>query len=601
MFLFNVGHGEPAEVKKPRSRSAGAAEGANMARGVDENFDVDNRTRFAYLADATAERLPEGAAIVEALDMLGDAMIEQGNSDVDSATPPVYTYWSQFIDHELTAKTDRDVGTVSSIEGAPGDLNASDPAAVEAELMNRRTPAFELDAVYADGVPGVAYKKPRPKGLSDLAAKLRDGARMRIGQADPITGRTPPPNDANELARDLPRIGPLIDAGVLSEDEFDPDFAAADNFRTRAFIGDKRNDENLAVAQFHLSILRFHNAVVDWLEANETQDWANDDELFERARKVVRWTFQWLVNHDFLKRIANPLVVDQVLAARAPRYQALRDRFNEHVIPLEFSTGAYRFGHSMIRDSYDFNRNFGEGVGTSPLIPNASLELLFAFTGSASIPFPQPGGTPTLPSNWIIEWDRFTGDSPTGAGTSPSRLARKIDTRLAVPLGDLVKEPAGIFKNLAKRNLRRGYVLSIPTGQAMAAEMGVVPLSPLQIGLDVHTDVAAALDQGGFREKTPLWYYILREAELGGGEHLGPLGSVMVAETFVGVMVNDGHSYLANDANWHPGMPVPGASTQGIFDAGDQSTISDLLRFAGVMPADVGLVASGGTPSSDAA
>jgi hypothetical protein len=86
-----------------------------------------------------------------------------------------------------------------------------------------------------------------------------------------------------------------------------------------------------------------------------------------------------------------------------------------------------------------------------------------------------------------------------------------------------------------------------------------------------------------------------------GDEHLGPPGSVMVAETFVGVMFNEGHSYLANDADWHPGLPVPGASTRGIFAAGDQSTISDLLRFAGVMPADVTPVASGGARSSDAA
>ncbi len=592
MFLFDIGHGEPVRTGKTRARSAGADQGASMARGVDADFDLDNMTRFAYLADADAERLPEDASIVEALDMLGEAMIDQGSSDIDSTIPPVYTYWSQFIDHELTARTDRKVEGVSEIGGMPGDLQPQSPAKVEDELRNRRIPAFELDAVYGDGVPGSGCTMPA--GLANLAAKLRDGPYMRVGQASPIVDRTPPPNDDKALLRDLPRIGELVEQGVLAADAFDPAFAGQANFATHAFIGDKRNDENLLVAQFHTALLRFHNAIVDWLKANEEPTWADDDALFERARKIARWTFQWLVNHDFLKRVANPFVVDQTLAAKAPRYQALRDRVGAPVMPLEFSTGAYRFGHSMIRNAYDFNRNFGDGDDS--ILDEAPLNLLFAFTGNASEPFPNPGGTPTLPSNWIVEWDRFTGDSPTPVGTvSPARrFARKIDTRLALPLGDLLKEPAGIFKNLAKRNLRRGYVLSIPTGQAMAQTLGVVPLSPLQIGLDVHPDVEAALDQGGFRDRTPLWYYILREAELGGGEHLGPLGSVMVAETFIGVMANDAHSYLANDDRWHPGQPVPGASSQGLFASGEASRISDLLRFAGVMPDSIGLAASGG-------
>ncbi len=51
----------------------------------------------------------------------------------------------------------------------------------------------------------------------------------------------------------------------------------------------------------------------------------------------------------------------------------------------------------------------------------------------------------------------------------PHRAARKIDTQLAPPLDDLVNQPAGVFKHLARRNLRRGYRLNLPTAQSCAA------------------------------------------------------------------------------------------------------------------------------------
>ena len=125
---------------------------------------------------------------------------------------------------------------------------------------------------------------PRARAATlDLARKLRDGAKMRIGTAEcgaptvpgPADGSRPEPDrraagravppPANDLNRDLPRIGALLDLGVVKEDDFPENLRDSPTFRQRAFIGDPRNDENLVVAQFHLALLRFHNAVVDWL------------------------------------------------------------------------------------------------------------------------------------------------------------------------------------------------------------------------------------------------------------------------------------------------------------------------------------------------
>ena len=71
------------------------------------------------------------------------------------------------------------------------------------------------------------------------------------------------------------------------------------NIPGRALIGDARNDENVIVAQIHLLFIQFHNAVLDGLGA-APEHW---EDRFEKARKIVRWHYQWLVVHDFLPKI----------------------------------------------------------------------------------------------------------------------------------------------------------------------------------------------------------------------------------------------------------------------------------------------------------
>lgn len=71
-------------------------------------------------------------------------------------------------------------------------------------------------------------------------------------------------------------------------------------------------------------------------------------------------------------------------------------------------------------------------------------------------------------------------------------------------------------KHLARRNLRRGYQLSLPTGQALARAVGVTPLSEADLRQGSSEAVVQALSQGGFFERTLLWYYILKEASASG-------------------------------------------------------------------------------------
>jgi hypothetical protein len=569
---------------------------------VVEPEEVLFETRFDYLfpelATDPAAHLPADdpakiAAVVAGLKALGDAMVEDSlapgedplQSTGNSTIPPVYTYWGQFIDHDLTANTDRDA-EVSNITKA--DLAPLDPAFVVKNLKNLRQPTLNLDSVYGDG-PTFNPSKPTKAG------RMYDGIKLRVGKVaknpDPLPDPSNPPirgvpipPEGDDL-RDLPRIGTLIGEGVVKEEDFSENLRNKPNFRQLAFIADARNDENLIVAQLHIAFLRFHNAVVDWLQANEPNDYPrrkrSDVQLFERARQLTRWHYQWLVVNDFLKTVTLAGIADKILLG-GPKHYAPRNY--EPYMPLEFSVAAYRFGHTMVRAAYDHNRNFGR---PGNVISNASFNLLFLFTGNGSPPF--GGGTDVLPFNWIIEWDRFVDKG----SSVPDHFARKIDTRLAPPLRNMVNQgndpslppdTIAILKRLARRNLLRGYHLSIPTGQSVAAAMGVAPLSANELRLGNSGPLNQVLEDNGFVERTPLWYYVLKEAEVrANGNSLGELGSRIVCETIIGQLFNDPDSYLQRRRVWDPSkgvkLPNPGGDPR---DGDLIVTIRDFFRFAGL-------------------
>jgi hypothetical protein len=517
-------------------------------------------TPFGYLFDDLRGDFPTAhlpadspATVVASLKALGTAMVEQPGdpAGADSTIPPIITYWGQFVDHDLTANTDRDDDI--SITDLP--LTPLQPEKVVDALRNLRQPRLNLDPVYGNG--------PDFSGLPDEVPYV-DGERLRTHELS-----AGPADNVKVPGADLPRE------------------------QAKAQIGDARNDENLVVAQLHLGFLRFHNAVLDWFAANPGSP-VTGGGGFARARQLVEWHYQWITVNDFLRTVAwpgdgtGPGDVDGLLDGTIePRFAIDATTPPDEVfMPLEFSVAAYRFGHSMVRAAYDWNQNFGhprvaDPPGPFPTRPAASFELLFAFTGN--------GGaiSSTLPDNWPAEFQRFTGAQPRPAdadGAVPARFARKIDTHLAPPLADLSNEAADetslrirrILRRLAVRNLLRGYRLAIPTGQAVARSLGITPLTRDELLRGGPSPVTDALVDGGFLEDTPLWFYVLKEAEvLGKGQRLGPVGSRIVAETIIGQLRADPTSFL--NSGWDP--------TQGVTKDGEQvDTILRFLRFAGMHP-----------------
>lgn len=517
--------------------------------------------------------------------------------EVNSNIPAVYTYWGQFIDHDMTANTDRDAKVMPDVTKSP--VAPVHPDIVPRILVNLRRPTLDLDSVYGNG-PGLddGYPMPDP---GDADEGFYDGVKMRVGEnaivdldGQAIDGVKIP--DVNDFERDLPRIGPLIAAHVITEDDLPEDIRHDPKNKTLPFIGDSRNDENLILAQFHLAVLRFHNNVVDAVEADPHAYGlvnATDAEKFACVQRLVRWHYQWLVVNDYLPTVTQAGMVDKVMLGGNKFYEPLAG--GTLFAPLEYSVAAFRFGHTMVRGAYDHNRNFGRAVPPEPNLANvATFDQLFQFTGnghtidpnditkSVHNPFRHAA---TLPFNWPIEWDRMTnkGDA------NEAHFARKIDTRLVDPLHNMVnrgvepelQDDAGkpirqLLRSLAQRNLLRGYLLSIPTGQAMAKAMGIAPLTAEEIQRGNTQAVNTALVNGGFVANTPLWFYVLKEAEIReDGNSLGELGSRIVVETQIGIIRNDPSSYLnADDGPWDPSLGVR-------LESGDPIvTIRDFFNFA---------------------
>jgi hypothetical protein len=556
---------------------------------------VDEQGDFGYFVpplDAAENYLPASPATVSDLDALGnltiDAAADPEDPAPDSTIPPVLTYWGQFLDHELTARTDRESAITSVKDPHPPAMFST----VESKFRNARSPRFDLDSVYGGSPIGPGITADVVTVISGLRHPTLVN-KMRVGTA---VEPGPLPDGLDEH-RDLPRYvqvqASVRDAALrLAQASMPPaEFAKfSAGLPQRALIGDTRNDENLVVAQFHLSFLRFHNKAIDFLASHNT-GWIAD---FSSAQALTRLHYQWLIVEFYLKGVCDPAVVNRVVQDRASHFFKFRAEFDArrqstrlgNAMPLEFSVAGYRFGHSMVRAFYDYNKNFGRPGG---ILDKADLNLLFGFTGGGG----NIDGDKRLPKNWVIDWTRFVGVAPhNSADGLPARAARKIDTALAPPLGEMVKEGndetdaqlQALFKSLARRNLRRGYNLRLPTGQALHKHLkqnGAVQSAPIA---DVSTLFNSKPQLRDFLknspsklfERTPLWFYLLAEAENGGGNKLGEVGSFLVASTFVGVLLADPDSALSRGFD----------PTQSPLRMGDNTPIDSIakwMRFASVM------------------
>jgi hypothetical protein len=481
---------------------------------------VDCADRFGYMFPAgvrNATKLPFNATMQALLTQLGNLMGDAGReTGADSIIPAGYTYFGQFVDHDITLD-------VSSTIDAVQDAN---------NIRNMRTPALDLDSIYGRGpaLDPFLYRFPGG-GEPPTAVRLQLGQNRSTGTGGPLDAAN---NPATPVSFDVPRV---LNGTNTTVTEPESTFTA--------IIGDPRNDENLIVSQLHHAILKFHNRVVELLVTA-----AFSGDIFAEAKKIVTQHYQWCVVHDFLPRVCGAATVNAAISSvHTPVGSSFR-------MPAEFAMAAYRFGHSMIRNGYILNSSLPPAVST--------LVNVFAFAR-----------VPRLPvfSNWAVDFNMFFNTAhPVGASFNN---ARTIDSVLANGL-EAIPGGSGIMAVLAARNLRRGLAMGLPSGQGAANHLGITPLTAAQLTSGLPAAEVALLNSNGgiLLSKTPLWYYVLREAMvLNAGNQLGPLGGRIVAETFVRMLERDPDSFM-NTPGFTPSLP---SSAPGTF------MIADLLEFAGIL------------------
>lgn len=467
--------------------------------------------------------------------------------------PAGYTYFGQFIDHDITFDPMSSLMKQNDIDG----------------LVDFRTPALDLDNLYGRGPDDQPYM------YDDTGRKFNLNKRE-------LTGGIP----ERALTNDLPRFG------------------------ERALIGDKRNDENVIVSQLQGLFLRFHNHVAD-----KFPDFPFA-EIQRIVRWHYQWLvlFDFLpriIGKERVREILPHLLKkgheDKDNTAIYEIKPDLRF-FKWHefpFMPVEFSGAAYRFGHSMIRPIYRLSQKD---------LPNQTV--IKGLDGRKAIfaPVKDDGlnGFRIFPSDWGIEWDlffdtrskKFSSDVKNKTRVQP---AYKIDTSLVSPLRFLPEFSKknsntplpGQINSLALRNLKRGVALGLPSGQDVARFMGLIPLKDEELIVDKANtggtkDGKSIIEVGGaaFTGKAPLWFYILAEARHEWeknaanekddahknlvGTRLGAVGGRIVGEVLIGLILGDKNSFLSLDPTWKPHFGD--ISAHSVFEKFKVGDIVDLLK-----------------------
>jgi Animal haem peroxidase len=333
-------------------------------------------------------------------------------------------------------------------------------------LRNMRSPRANLEALYGGGPGGSPYLYRR-----DDPAKLLE-------------------NDG-----DLPR-----------------------NQEGIALIGDPRNDVHVFMGQLQLAFIRAHNLFVDRLR----EDGEDEGEVFDEARRALTWHYQWLIVNDFLPTLVGRELIDEVADSGPRFYRPVGEPF----IPVEFADGAYRYGHSQIRQLYQLQPD-------GPRYPVFPDLIGFCPIGDHNV-------------DWSLLFDVD--------GKPPAQRAKPMDGSLPRSLIELPQAITGAvdeaaYRSLAGRDLERGQGTGLPSGEAVARVLGAEPLTADELDLTRH----------GWEGETPLWLYILRESSARhSGDRLGEVGGRLVAEVLWGLIAADPESYLAVDPAWSPTLPARG-------------------------------------------
>lgn len=242
--------------------------------------------------------------------------------------------WGQFLDHIIT-ETEQNKNEILQVSSQlyPTFRSESiiDSTGVRQQI-NSLTPYIDASAVYGNN--------------KELAWKLRerDGTgRLRVSKTPNVVDK---------------------DNNLLPIDQETGNYIA----------GDTRAGEHILLTSMHILWVREHNYWCDKLRYKHP-DWSGD-KLYNTVRHIISGEIQSITYREFL-----PVVLgSKNLYGRSPCYKGHSKRAT---IFNEFTTAAYRFGHTLVTDNLEsrspvtgeieFSYELKDVFNESPVSPNGTL------------------------------------------------------------------------------------------------------------------------------------------------------------------------------------------------------------------------------------
>ncbi|WP_322419535.1 peroxidase family protein [Mesorhizobium huakuii] len=497
---------------------------------------------FAATEDESAIDRTKAALLDITTEMVGPS---DGLEDGDlSPTPAGFTYFGQFVFHDIV---------FSQIFGLP------QPTGKTHHLKNASSQGLDLSGLYGRGPIVDAHLYDVPDGADLTACRFPIGLPCMKDSMLPVDRKT-------VSGRDLPRI------------DMSGKFISVEGRRSpyRPLVADPRNDDNLVLSQLLCTLMCIHNRIVDLLLGGGTSDPA---EAYRRARVYLTSVYRTVIINDYLRKVLASDIWDHFFASDDFQGTGVSALETFNALPLEFTFGASRFAHAMVRQFYVVNDSSAEDP--------ANLRRMLSFSSLRA------GGEIPIPENWIVDWSRFASAHTPLKAQSARRIGPFLSKELTI--AGLSSELNGTIRPVAFMDCWRCYDLGLPSGQdvagAVKSALGDKGIDvPVLTGNDMLPTAAcakryvynagrlrAALQRyPEFLSRTPLSYYIIQEASVLGndGGHLGPVGSYIVAATIASAL------FKAADTNLSSGRLIPDVEPKtlaGLLDLNDTAKVPDAV------------------------
>ncbi len=338
-----------------------------------------------------------------------------------------------------------------------------------------------------------------------------------------------------------------------------------------ALVADARNDDNAVISQLTALFQLAHNTAMDVLEkGREPRTPEESFRHFTAARMAMTMVYRQIVRHDLLPRLLSPAIREHY--ETTPPDQRYFDRLETNdLVTREFAHAAYRVGHAMIREAYAF---CGE-----PPVEHSLTDVLRR--NSERNP-------PKTPHNrdWIIAWSNFFD-----LGVREARPSGRLEPRYETPLLDSTLFPsmeADSPAGLAYRDLVRCATMELRKIDTLCEQIAAWRpevsltsswLSDARLRQDAvrrWIEADTTIDLGDLKEETimnppPMLYFLVEAAAAENGFRLGPIGSVVLAETF--------YRALDHDRTISAGGITPSQAAEMIFGREIPHTMPELIRW----------------------